>query len=82
MCCKSDRSSDLFSKKLHCGLKKENYQYGVWKKQNIAISFWDSYKCNFLSNCFSTGTEKRLEATDLYNKYKGEMDIMGLFPNK
>ena len=47
-------------------------------KKIIAISFWDSYKCNFLSNCFSTGTEKRPEA-DLYNKYKGETD---LFPNK
>ena len=43
-------------------------------KKIIAISFWDSYKRNFLSNCFSAGTEKRLETTDLYNKYKGEMD--------
>lgn len=51
-------------------------------KKIIAISFWDSYKCNFLSNSFGAGAEKRPEATDLYKKYKGEMNIMGLFPNK
>ena len=39
-------------------------------KKIIAISFWDSYKCNFLSIFFGAGTKKRLEATDLYNKYK------------
>ena len=56
----------IYFQKITLWIKKKiiSMEFG---KKNIAISFWDSYKYNFLSNCFSTGTEKRSEA-DLYNK--------------
>ena len=75
LCCKSDRPSSLFSKKLHCGLKKNAFNYGVWNKEIIAISYWDNSKCNFISNCFGAGKKEKPEAVISYNKYKGGIDI-------
>ena len=74
--CKSDRPSQLFSKKLHTGLKRGSWKYGVWNKKILALSFWDSVKCNFISNYFNAdleGTKPSLVVK--YNKYKGGVDL-------
>ena len=57
LCCKSDRPSVLFSKKLHIGLKKGGWKFGVWKNKILALSFWDLVKCNFISNYFGDELE-------------------------
>ena len=80
--CKSDRPSALFSRKLHLGLKKGSWKYGVWKNEIFALSFWDSAKCNFLSNVYGAGNSIRPKIVEIYNKFKGGMDVADGYWNR
>jgi len=82
LCCKSDRPSVLFSKKLHCQLKKGSWNYGLWEDKLLAISFWDSAKCNFISNCFSVSNTEKPSLIEKYNIYKGGLDTADAYWNK
>ena len=83
MCCKNDRPSDLFSKKLHCGLKKENYQYEVWKKKILQFLFGILINATFFQFFLVQELKKDLKLLIyITNTKKGEMNTMGLFSNK
>ena len=65
----------IYFQKITLWIKKRKLSVWSLEKKIIAISFWDSCKCNFLSNCFGAGTEKKLHEVVSWGPQHSLMDF-------
>lgn len=80
LCCQPNHPSELFSQFLHKQLRKGDFNYILNEKEKIlALSFYDSKICNFISNYASVLPLNSVDRPNTSNDYNQHMNSVDVF---